>query len=202
MTTERTHVLPATERLFTRIAHAFEGDAEVLIRRRRRWLAQFQPGERVLDLGCGDGYFMELLRNAGGDAIGVEIDPERAAAATQKGLSVFCGSFEQYFEDRSPQEGLVDGVMLGHVIEHLRPQEAVALLRRCVDVLKPGGRVIILTPNIGNPVVQETFWLDVTHERPYPRLLLEMMLRTLGCRVVSQLLEGDMEVAAVGVKEL
>jgi 2-polyprenyl-3-methyl-5-hydroxy-6-metoxy-1,4-benzoquinol methylase len=190
------------DQLFRQLAHAFEGDRQTLMARRRRWVSLFKPGERVLDLGCGDGFFMELLREGGVDAFGVEVDAEKARLVEQNGLHGFLGSFEEFFAvaGKRPRKFRFDGVMLGHVIEHLRPLEAVRLVRKSVRLLKPGGRLIVITPNIAHPTVQETFWLDVTHERPYPKLLLETMLRTLGCAVESGFLENEMEVYAVATR--
>lgn len=190
------------DQLFRQISHLFEGDRPTLIARRRRWLSLFKPGERVLDLGCGDGYFMEMLREVGVDPFGVEVDGEKARQVEQKGLHGFQGSFDDFFQlaEKHPRKFRFDGIMLSHVIEHFRPREAVRLVHKCVRLLNPGGRLIIITPHIGHRTVQETFWLDVSHERPYPKLLIEEMLRAAGCSFESGFLENDMEVYAVGTK--
>jgi 2-polyprenyl-3-methyl-5-hydroxy-6-metoxy-1,4-benzoquinol methylase len=156
-----------------------------------------------LDLGCGDGYFMEMLRGSGIQSFGVECDPDKAAQVMEKGLHGFQGTFEAFFAlaASEPMAYQFDGIFLGHVIEHCRPMDAVQLLHDCVGLLHPGGRIIILTPNIRHSTVQETFWLDISHERPYPKLLLEAMLRGLGCLVESGELENGMEVFAIGTKE-
>jgi SAM-dependent methyltransferase len=62
----------------------------------------------------------------------------------------------------------------------------MALIAACARVLEPGGRLLIATPNACNLIVlEETFWLDPTHVRPYPRALLERMGSAEGLHVVA-----------------
>lgn len=190
------------DHVYRQLAHTFEGDRETLLARRRRWVSLFKPGERVLDLGCGDGFFMELLRESGIDSFGVELDTAKAHAVEQKGLHGFLGSFDAFFEAarERPRKFRFDGVMLSHVLEHFQPKDGVRLILQCANLLNPGGRLVVITPNIGHRTVQETFWLDVTHERPYPKLLVEAMVRAVGCSAESGFLENEMEFYVVGTK--
>lgn len=103
------------------------------------WLPLLRAG-RVLDVGCGSGAFLARMRALGWDVAGVEPDPAAAAAAKRvHGVDV---------------EGTVDGfagrqfdaITMHHVIEHLPDPQAdvTALAAR----LAPGGRLVIVTPNI------------------------------------------------------
>lgn len=98
---------------------------------------------KLLDLGCGDGRFLTLMRDAGWDVTGIEPDPTAAKVAQQElGTSVTVGCLEDAgFPDES-----FDAVTLSHVIEHVH--DPIALLSECRRVLKPGGNVVIATPNI------------------------------------------------------
>jgi SAM-dependent methyltransferase len=97
--------------------------------------------QRVLDIGCGSGHAMELLSSLGWDAVGVEFDPQAAEVGRSKGLTIFDGDVSaQGFAGDS-----FDAVVLSHVIEHL-PQP-LATLREIHRLLKPGGRLVMLTPN-------------------------------------------------------
>lgn len=184
------------EQLLRSVAHAFEAPADELRARRRQWVSLFKAGEAVLDIGCGDGILMELLRDRGVHSEGIDLDPVKVAIAKGRGLHVTCARAEEYFKGKTATH---DGVFLGHIVEHLPPQDVLELLLQAVRALKPGGRLVILTPHIRNETVQEHFWLDVTHIRPYPRLLMIEMLRAVGLEIAeSGFLEDDQEYYVVG----
>jgi len=99
------------------------------------------PDGRLLDVGCGDGAYLEYMQSLGWDVEGVDFDPGAVAAARARGVPVKTGDLAQqdYGED------MFDVITLNHVIEHVpRPRD---LLRECRRVLKPGGRLIVVTPN-------------------------------------------------------
>lgn len=97
---------------------------------------------RVLDIGCGNGVFLARLRALGWETVGHEMDPIAAHFARQNfGLDVREGPLaEAGFKPET-----FDIVTLSHVIEHVHDPEG--LVRQCRALLKPGGKLIILTPN-------------------------------------------------------
>lgn len=100
-------------------------------------------GGKLLDLGCGDGRFLALMRAAGWDVMGVEPDPAAARAVQQEfGISVTT------LEDARLLDESFDAITLSHVIEHVH--DPVALLSECRRLLKPEGKAVIVTPNIGS----------------------------------------------------
>jgi SAM-dependent methyltransferase len=103
----------------------------------------WQAGGRLLDIGCGAGRQMALMGTLGWAVEGVDFDPQAVAAAQGRGLAVRLGSLEaQRYPDAS-----FDAVILSHVIEHVH--EPQLLLREIARILKPGGRLVVLTPNAG-----------------------------------------------------
>jgi 2-polyprenyl-3-methyl-5-hydroxy-6-metoxy-1,4-benzoquinol methylase len=102
------------------------------------------PGD-VLDVGCGNGRFMSRIQELGWEPYGVEPDPRAVAAASQtfgsrvKQGTVFNGEF---------REASFDAITLNHVIEHVR--EPISVLGRCGELLRPGGRIIVTTPNLNS----------------------------------------------------
>jgi len=97
---------------------------------------------RVLDVGCGSGVLLARMKALGWDAEGVELDPDGVKAARGRGVGVRQGTLEQQaFPDNT-----FDAVHSAHVIEHV--YDPVGLLRECHRILKPGGTLVILTPNI------------------------------------------------------
>lgn len=98
---------------------------------------------KLLDVGCGVGVFLARMRELGWQVIGVEADPKTARIAQQEfGLRAIPISLEEaHLADES-----IDVVTMSHVIEHVRQPET--LLREAWRVLKPGGRIVIVTPNV------------------------------------------------------
>jgi SAM-dependent methyltransferase len=120
------------------------------------------PPGRLLDVGCGDGTIMARLRRLGWSAEGTEVDAEAAAhARTEHGLTVHLGPLETLgFPD-----GAFDAVVMNHVIEHVH--DPVSLLKECRRILRPGGRLIVVTPNamsLGHRMLKAD-WYALEHPR-------------------------------------
>lgn len=100
------------------------------------------PGARLLDIGCGNGQFLEFAQRMGWQVVGVEPDPKAVEAARARGLDVRLGGVEVL----EPQREQFEGITLSHVIEHVHDPRAV--LRACHRLLKPGGWVWLESPNL------------------------------------------------------
>ncbi|MBC7260975.1 MAG: class I SAM-dependent methyltransferase, partial [Chloroflexi bacterium] len=108
------------------------------------WLRGEDRG-RLLDVGCGNGMFLERMRQLGWEVAGVEPDAAAVAVAREKmGLDVFQGSLE---DAKFPDEHF-DAITMNHVIEHV--PDPIGTLKECCRVLKPGGKLVVVTPNIGS----------------------------------------------------
>lgn len=98
-------------------------------------LLALQPGERLLDIGCGDGYLSEQLSRGGVDVVGFDYSPELVAAARARGLDVRLGNAEQlYFHHE------FDAVFSNAAMHWMRQADQVAL--GVYAALKPGGRFV------------------------------------------------------------
>jgi len=106
-----------------------------------RYLPPPAPGMAVLDVGCGDGFALQILEQTGWRVEGQEVDPKAVAAATARGLRVRQGRLEDcHFAENS-----FDAVTSSHVLEHVHEPEA--MLRTMHRLLKPGGTLVAVTPN-------------------------------------------------------
>jgi 2-polyprenyl-3-methyl-5-hydroxy-6-metoxy-1,4-benzoquinol methylase len=100
---------------------------------------------RLLDVGCGSGTYLKLMRDLGWDVHGVEPDAGAVKSARKAGLAVRQGTME----DVDPEiDGVFDVITAGHVIEHTH--DPIAALRAVWRVLKPHGTLWVGTPNLGS----------------------------------------------------
>lgn len=99
------------------------------------------PG-RVLEVGCGAGYFLRVLQSAGWDVVGIDFDPNAIAAARRAGIAAEVSDLPSM---KFPDAGF-DAIVMDNVIEHL--PDPVAILAECHRVLGSGGRIVCTTPNV------------------------------------------------------
>ncbi len=163
----------------------FGGRLQDVRREHLRILPFFVRCETVLDIGCGRGVCLKLLREAGIKAVGVDLLPEVVERCRALGFdNVFHSDALTFLRERPNSFG---GIICSHVIEHLPLSDAKELIRLAYSSLKDGGRLAIVTPNMADIRVSgEIFWLDPTHVRPYPLALLNAMLETEGFRVIHR----------------
>lgn len=100
-----------------------------------------KPGGRLLEIGCGDGATLHRMSELGWDTEGVDFDPKAVEIARNRGLRVFAGTLEE----RGFAPDSFDAIVMSHVIEHV--PDPLALLEKCGKLLRPGGRLISVTPN-------------------------------------------------------
>lgn len=107
-------------------------------------IAEFVPSGRVLEVGCGYGYFLQCALDAGYDAYGIDLSPAAVKyAADRYPGRVFCGLLEEVPEVQGQQYDVIFG---SHLIEHLtEPADFLATASR---LLRPGGLIVMVTPNI------------------------------------------------------
>ncbi len=141
------------DRIYPANYHAFDFSPEHFgfVYRVRRWLEarrllRYAGGlggsARILDVGCGDGFHLRLLRDYGSSTWqleGVDLDPRAVQAARDAGLTVHSGDLEELNLD----EASYDLVLMVMTIEHLAAPAGV--LREVARLLKPGGKVVVVT---------------------------------------------------------
>ena len=138
----------------------------------------------VLELACGRGEFLELLRDAGVDGQGIDLDEGMVQAATAAGLTVELADALAGLQRRADDS--VHGVFSAHFVEHLQPDELEAVINESARVLAPGGVLVAATPNAAClSVAGYDFWKDPTHVRFYDPRLLAFYCAKAGLEVVE-----------------
>jgi len=141
-----------------------------------RTLANFGP---VLDVGCGLGVFLDLLREQNTEGVGLDIDPEMVKATEARGHKAVVGDHKEI-----RQFSNLGAIHVSHVIEHMWGDDVVESMELSFKALMPGGLLVIRTPNWRCDVVRHVgFWMDHTHRRPYPPELLRKLATDLGFAV-------------------
>lgn len=109
-----------------------------------RWLGNDDRGH-LLGVGCGNGMFLDRMKSFGWEVTGVEPDAKAVSVAREMyGLDVFRGSLEE----AGFPGGHFDAITINHVFEHV--PDPIGVLKECRRVLRLGGKLVVLTPNINS----------------------------------------------------
>jgi len=164
---------------YTRFAERFRGSEEY-VRRNQQIYAQWFEGRRsVLDIGCGRGELLDVLRSAGAAARGIDLSEESVAQCRARGLEAERADLFVYLASQA--DGEFDGIVSSQVVEHLAPARLPEMIRLCAAKLRRGGVLAIETPNPECLAIFAThFYLDPTHTRPVPASLLSFYMEEAG----------------------
>lgn len=126
-----------------------------------------REGARLLDVGCGFGRFHAIVRDSGWRCIGVDSNPATVERGRAEGREVFQSAELQAGEQ-------YDAILLAHIIEHFDTESLLAFLAHYLEMLRPGGIVIILTP-----LMHRGFYDDFDHVKPYnPGAVRQILCRS------------------------
>lgn len=159
----------------------FRGDASHVREQLRRYLAYFptRAAGPVVDLGCGRGEFLELLRGLGVAAWGVESDDRRAASCRARSLDVRTGDALELLE--GTEDGSLGGVVSFQVVEHLGLSKVVRLLVVARRKLRDGGCLVLETVNVQSLITLSRAWtIDPSHRQPLHPLTLHFLVEQAG----------------------
>jgi len=158
---------------------AFTGTAEVIKGMYRQYVPLFAGRGAVLDVGCGQGYFLELLQETGIPGYGVDTEAEMVAVCRAKGLRAEQDEALSHLASLAP--GALDGIFAGHLIEHLDAPSLQAFLASAYRSLEPGGVLVCETPNTSSLfVMANTYYRDPTHQQPVHPETYEFLARAHG----------------------
>lgn len=162
----------------------FRGSEEKIKEALRYYLPWFKGRQNVLDIGCGRGEFLELMKENNIKARGIDVNEQFVDYCRQKGLDA------ELKDGVAELEGLGDnslgGIFMGQVIEHLEPDYLTRLLELAAKKLEPGAYLVAETPN---PTMLSTFsnsfYLDLSHIKPVHPETMRFLMEYYGFEAVE-----------------
>ena len=155
----------------------FRGDRELIKERQKEYLPYFAGKKAVLDLGCGRGEFLELLRENDIPAKGVDLYDEFVIYCQGRGLDVTEADAISYLS----QIESADGIFAGQLVEHLSLGQIIELCRLAHEKLEEGGCLILETPNpMSLAIYTHAFYMDPSHQKPVHPYTLQYLAQKAG----------------------
>jgi O-antigen chain-terminating methyltransferase len=182
MISEEDHLLDA---LYVKFADLFRGTREDIKKRQAIYLPLIQAAKAgtksspVIDVGCGRGEWIELLKENQLIACGVDHNAVIIKECLERELDVVEADIIHHLQKLKPNSA--GAITCFHVIEHLPLNIMIQLFDETFRLLKPGGVAIYETPNPENLIVGAcNFYLDPTHRNPLPPALTGFLLESRG----------------------
>jgi len=162
-----------------KFADKFRGSEEAIKQRHQTYAGRFQGQAPILDVGCGRGELLEVFREAGIQARGIDLNEDAIALCRDKGLEVEAADLFDYL-GALPDFSL-GGLVCSQVVEHLPPERLPELIHLAHAKLHTSATLAIETPNPECLAIFAThFYLDPTHRHPIPPALLCFYLEEAG----------------------
>lgn len=163
-------------------------------------LALHEPSAKVLDIGCGRGEWLELMQENGFSVYGVDLDDGMLQACLDKGLAV--ENKDALTALREQPDNSLAVVSAFHVVEHIDFDYLQQVVAEAHRALKPGGVIILETPNPENIYVAScSFYLDPTHIKPIPPQLLSFVVESAQFKPIKVLRVQESEQIAETLKK-
>ena len=161
-------------------AARFRGSEDRIRAQQQRYVDRFRGTSGViLDIGCGRGEFLEAAKAAGLLALGIDLDLSSVDVCRAKGLDAEVADLFAHLEAQADHSA--GGVYCAQVVEHLTPASVARFVELLGRKVRSGGLVAIETPNPECLAIFAThFYIDPTHTRPVPALLLRYYLEEAG----------------------
>ena len=168
------------------------GNEEEIKKQQAGFLRYFQETGRVLDLGCGRGEFLELCRENGIEATGIDLNEQMIEICRDKGLDCRKGDILEALAEN--EDNTLAGIFSSQVIEHLPPDHLKKLIETAFFKLKSGGYIVLETINPASVfALVQIYFLDLTHQKPIHPQTLKFLLESSGFEDVAVQYSGALE---------
>jgi cyclopropane fatty-acyl-phospholipid synthase-like methyltransferase len=153
-----------------------------------RGYEQFLPhdqGARILEIGCGVGYFLHFLKLKGYLNIrGIDLSPQMIGVC-KANLSDIHAEVADAFPYLRSHEGKFDAIVANDVLEHIPKDRMIDLITGVYNALTVHGRFLVKVPNLGNPFAIRLRYTDFTHEVGFTEHSLSQVLWLGGFRTIN-----------------
>ncbi len=156
--------------------HRFRGDENRIREKLEKYYFHFENADNILDIGCGRGEFLEILKKNSKEGIGIDISKSMLKIAEAKGLHCYESDALAFLKDK--EDETIGGIFSSQVIEHFTPDYLREIVTEGFRTMKSGAPIVLETINpLSLFALSRIFFLDVTHQKPlhpeYMRYLLE-----------------------------
>jgi SAM-dependent methyltransferase len=163
---------------------AFRGSRDEIRSRLADYVRHFEGAADVLDVGCGRGEFLDLLRDHGITGRGLDLNHEMVEVARARGLEVVEADALSYLT--TLDDASLGGLFAAQVVEHLKPDYLMRLIETACHKIRPGGAIVLETINPACwAAFFDSFIRDLTHERPLHPETLQYLVRVSGFHDVA-----------------
>lgn len=170
----------------------FRGSRNDTKAKQLKFVKYFEGCKNVLDIGCGRGEFLELLKDNGISGHGIDIDEDMVRYCRSRDLNVEkldAVSYLNQLEDKS-----LDGIFIDQVVEHLDPDYLIKMIDLCYKKMLFGAYIIMETVNPLSLLSLANFYMDMSHKRPVHPETLKFLMSAAGFReTVAQFYEPAVE---------
>ena len=164
--------------------NAFRGSQDEIKNAQAIYVEYFKGKDNILDMGCGRGEFLELLKDNGINAIGVDLYDEFVELCKEKGLSAVCGDAIEYLNSKESES--LGGIFAAQLVEHLKPEQIVDICNLAYDKLQVGGCIILETPNPKClSIYTNAFYIDPSHVKPVHPETMRYFLKQAGFKEIQ-----------------
>ena len=161
----------------------FRGSCEDVKRKQQVFVKFFDRCNDVLDIGCGRGEFLELLKEHSIGGRGIDLDEDMVNYCRSRGLDAEKVDAIMYLEGLEDKS--LDGIFIDQVAEHLEPEYLIRMLKLCNDKLMYGHHIIVETVNPLSLFSLANFYIDLSHKNPLHPDTMRFLLQSAGFREIQ-----------------
>ena len=166
------------------------GSEEDISKRLSIYLPYFKNKSNILDIGCGRGEFLKLLKDQSVSCKGIDINEEMVEYCVSEGLDVSKHDIIKYLS--SLKENSLGGIISTQVIEHLSNEDIIKTIRLSYNKLEPGSYFIAETINPQSLIVfTGPYFVDPTHQKMIHPLTIKFILESEGFKDVKILFSSE-----------